>query len=211
MRTITLFFLLFLIIRGHTQTNSSQLLTDSARFKSKITGNIKQFRRWTDHLGDNYLILCVTDVIKSSAKKTKYGEDCNGECADKELYAYHFIGKDSLLWKLADFEKACNYDNIAEFRNGATKITDLDNNGIAEVWLMYSTACTSDVSPRTLKLIMYQGNKKYAIRGTSQPAKNAVDERNGGKYNPGKEFEGLPPSFKDFARNLWTKYLYDLP
>ena len=211
MRTIILLLLLFASTHGRTQTNKSQYLSDSSRFKPGITGSIKQFLRWTDHLGDNYLILTVTDEIKSVAKKSKYGEDCKGDCVDKELYAYHFTGKDSLVWKLADFEKACNYDNIAEFRKGATKITDLDNNGIAEIWIMYSTACTSDVSPRTLKLIMYQGNKKYAIRGTSQPAKNRIDEKYGGKYNPDKEFESLPQSFKDFAKNLWDKYLYDVP
>ena len=211
MRTIILFILLFPILNGHTQANFARQLTDSARFSSKVTGNIKQFMRWTDHLGDNYLVLCVTDELKSPAKKSKFGEDCSGGCADKELYAYHFVGKDSLLWKLSDFEKACNYDNIVEFRKGATKITDLDHNGIAEVWLMYSTTCTSDVSPRTLKLIMYQGNKKYAIRGTSQPARNEIDEKSGGKFIPDKEFESLPQSFKDFGKNLWMKFLYDLP
>jgi hypothetical protein len=210
MRTIAL-LLLFISTHGYTQTNAHPYLSDSARFKSKITGNIKQFMRWTDHLGDNYLILTVTDKIKTAVKKSRSGKDCNDGCVDKELYAYHFIGKDSLLWKLADFEKACEFDNIVEFRKGATTITDLDNNGLAEVWIMYSTTCTSDISPRTLKLIMYEGNKKYAIRGTSQPSKNMTDEKFGGKFNPDKEFDGLPQSFKDFARNLWMKYLYDIP
>lgn len=210
MRTTLLLLLLLSFTHGHTQPNSILSLTDSARFDAKITGNVKQFLRWTDRLGDNYLILTVTGELKSPAKRSQYGQDCEAGCTDKELYAYHFFGKDSLLWRLADFEKACNYDNIVEFRNKATKITDLDNNGLAEVWIMYSTSCTSDVSPRTLKLIMYQGNKKYAIRGTSQPAKNMTDEKNGGRYHPDKEFETLPQVFKDYAKNLWMKYLYDI-
>src|SRR4051812_28895684 len=133
MRTIILLLLLFASTYGRTQTNKSQYLSDSSRFKPWITGSIKQFLRWTDHLGDNYLILTVTDKIKSTDKRSTTGEACEGGCMDKELYAYHFIRNDSLLWRLADFEKACNHDNIVEFRNDATKITDLDNNGIAEI------------------------------------------------------------------------------
>lgn len=192
------------------QANTDIHSSDSAFFKALIKGNIKQFRRWTDRLGDNYLLLTETDEAKSTARISKYGVPCNGGCSDKELYAYHFIGKDSLLWKLNDFMKACNVDNIAEFRKGATKITDLDKNGIAEIWIMYSMTCTSDVSPRTLKLIMYEGNKKYAIRGTSQPAKNMTDEKFGAKYIPGNEFESLSQAFKDFAKKLWVENLYDI-
>jgi hypothetical protein len=198
MRVLILLLSLMVSTYGHPQANSKPGPSDSAIVK-KVRGNIKQFMRWTDHLGDNYLVLTVTDEIKSPAKTS-----------DKELFGYHFIRKDSLIWQLNDFEKACSFDNIVEFRNGATKITDLDNNGLSEIWIMYSLACTSDASPRTLKLIMYQGNKKYAIRGTSQPAKNMTDEKNGGKYILSKEFESLPQSFKDFAQKLWARYLYDL-
>jgi hypothetical protein len=211
MRIIILLFFLLFLVRGYTQSKTNQFVPDSSRLKSKITGNIRHFLRWTDRLGDNMLILTISDQLRSPAKKAANGEDCNGNCTDKELYAYHFIGKDSLLWKLADFEKACNYDNLVEFRKDATRLTDLDQNGLAEIWIMYSSACSSDVSPRTLKLIMYQGNKKYAIRGTSQPARNMIDEKLGGKYKPDKEFEKLPPVFTDFAKNLWIKYLYDRP
>ena len=194
---------------GYTQANEKPGLSDSAIVK-KIKGTIKQFIRWTDNLGDNYLVLTVTDEIKSSAKISGSGLDCRGGCTDRELYAWHFIRKDSLLWKLTDFEKACSLNNVAEFRNSATKITDLDKNGLAEIWIMYSTACITDPAPRTLKLIMYQGNKKYAIRGTSQSARNKIDEKYGGKYMPDKEFESLSQPFKDFAQKLWSQHLYDL-
>jgi len=198
MKVLTLLLSLLASTYGYTQANSKPGPSDSAIVK-KVKGNIKQFMRWTDHLGDNYLLLTVTNEIKSSAKTS-----------DKELYGYHFIRKDSLVWQLTDFEKGCSFDNIVEFRNGATKITDLDKNGLSEIWIMYSLACTSDVSPRVLKLIMYQGNKKYAIRGTSQPARNMMDEKNGGKYTLSKEFESLPQPFKDFAQKLWEQHLYDL-
>ncbi len=88
-------------------------------------------------------------------------------------------------------------------------VTDLDSNGIAETWFIYTTACKSDVSARTMKLVMHQQNKKYIIRGTSQPAKNMIDEEYGGKYNPDSAFKSLPQKFQVFAKKLWQKHLFD--
>src|SRR6516225_2724444 len=122
MRTFILLFLLLSFTHGHTQTKNVWSLADSARFNARITGIVKQFFRWTDRLGDNYLLLTVTNAIKSPAKLSTNGQDCRNGCTDKELYAYHFITKDSLLWKLADFEKDCNFDNIVEFRKNATRV-----------------------------------------------------------------------------------------
>lgn len=211
MRLIILFFLVLPGINVFAQKISSRPLPDSASFQSKVNGDIKQLLRWTDHMGDNYLILTETNKTKSLLTTVKSKTDCPDGCSDKELYAYHFIGKDSLLWKLNDFIRNCGFDNSIEFRKGATKITDLDKNGVAEIWIMYSMACTSDVSPRSLKLILYQGNKKYAIRGTSQPSRQMKDEKHGGIYVPDNEFQKLPQTFKDFARNLWEQQLYDKP
>ncbi|MBS1576718.1 MAG: hypothetical protein JST09_15575 [Bacteroidetes bacterium] len=210
MKVSFILFGLLLSLQASTQIHTKQPLPDSTTFKTKIIGNIKKFIRWTDRFGDNYLILTETNKIASPANITKSKVDCGNGCTNKELYAYHFAGNDSLIWKLNDFIKNCNFDNIVEFRDEATKITDLDKNGIAEIWLMYSMTCTNDISPRTLKLIMYQGNKKYAIRGTSQTVKQKTDEKLGNKYVPDKEFQTLPHPFKDFARNLWTQYLYDV-
>jgi hypothetical protein len=199
-------FILFIGLSGYTQQKAGMLSPDS----SFVKGKIKQTHRWTDRLGDNYLVLTETDELTTPPVISKKNSDCKDGCTDKEIFAYHFINSDSLLWKLNDFVNACSFDNILEYRKGATRITDLDKNGLAEIWVMYSMTCTSDVNPRTLKLIMYQGNKKYAIRGTSQPSPKMTDEKYGGKYVPDKEFQTLPQSFKDYAKNLWDKYLYDI-
>jgi hypothetical protein len=184
-------------------------LRDSVAFKGKYKGAVQHLYRWNDKLGDNWLVLTVTDDIPSKAKTSGFDEDCDGECTDRELYAYHFLGMDSLTWKVQDFERACNWDNLVEYRPKSIKITDLDSNGVAEVWMMYSMTCTSDVSPRTLKLIMYQGKSKAAIRGTSQSAKNMIDKEYGGKYSPDKQFLSLPLKLRQFGEKLWKQNLYD--
>jgi hypothetical protein len=210
MRILAILFILFIGTSSHPQQKTNVHFLDSAFLRDKIKGNIKQTLRWTDRLGDNYLVLTETDAQITPPAISNKNIHCKEGCTNKEIYAYHFINRDSLLWKLTDFVNACSFDNILEYRNGATKITDLDKNGLAEIWIMYSMTCTSDVSPRSLKLILYQGNKKYAIRGTSQPSPKTEDVKYGGKYVPDKEFQTLPQSFKDFAKKLWDKYLYDI-
>jgi hypothetical protein len=193
------------------QIESSSSLQDSSLFRLKVKGHIKQVVKWADKLGVNYLVLSETDEYISFADTSTWGQDCKEErCLDKELYAYHFLNGDSLLWKVFDFQRACSADNIVEFRKNGTRVTDLDNNGIGETWIMYSITCTSDVSPRTLKLIMHQAQKKYVIRGTSQPKKEFLDEEFGGKYNPDANFSTLSTSFKSFAKKLWDANLYDI-
>lgn len=47
-----------------------------------------------------------------------------------------------------DFIEDCPTDIICDFFQGATTVTDLDSDGIAEIKLQYEQGCISDVSPR---------------------------------------------------------------
>ncbi|HZF63096.1 MAG TPA: hypothetical protein VEZ55_01360 [Chitinophagaceae bacterium] len=210
MRVFSTMFLFLVSNILFAQIKPLSIPKDSVHFKGRYKGNIKHIYKWNDKLGQNYLVLSVTNETPSKAKISGYKEDCDGSCTDIELYAYHFIGTDSILWKVQDFERACNWDNVVKFRPNSIKITDLDSNGIAEVWMMYSLTCTSDVSPSRLKLIVYQGNKKAVIRGTSQPARNMIDQEFGGKYNPDQQFLSLPKKFQQYGEKLWKYNLYDM-
>jgi hypothetical protein len=205
----TLIILLLIPKFGSSQFELRKFNPDTLSNRINFMGQPIYSIKWNDKLGVNYLILTegkeeTVDPMKAPATMT-YDEVHK----NKSLYAYHLINQDSVMWKVTDFEKLCSFDIIAEFRDGSTRITDIDNNGIAETWIMYSTTCTSDVSSRTLKLIMHQGPRKYAIRGTSQPSASMVDNEYGGKFMPDKSFEGLPSPFLKYARELWTQYLND--
>jgi hypothetical protein len=143
-----------------------------------------------------------------------------------------FLKKDtgySLLWKISDAEKNCEFDLTAEFLKFSTVIADLDQDDVAETIIQYKLACRSDVSPAQMKLIMHEGESKYALRGLmwvksaendrftvtektvnleSMPGSNAGDEweKNYGKYRSEKDFANAPPSFVKFARKQWLKY-----
>lgn len=108
------------------------------------------------------------------------------------------------VWKLYDFVKDCPVDIDAEFYNQFPKVTDLNKNDVPEVWIMYKTGCHGDVSPVTLKLIMYEGNKKYAMRGENK-VQVGTDNYLGGEYKFDKSFNSAPDVFKNFAIKLWKE------
>ena len=124
-------------------------------------------------------------------------------------YSYKIIGdQQRLLWQVHDFVKGCPVDIKANYVPNTFAVTDLNKDGKAEVWLMYKTVCHGDVSPSNMKIIMYEGNKKYAVRGTNK-VKISDKEYNGGRYTFDEAFKSGPESFQLYALQLWKKHLIE--
>jgi hypothetical protein len=167
----------------------------------KYEGKIKDALRWTDNFGDNIVITTETGIYQS--KKFKH----NYEGSDAELFAYHFILSNNIAkqtWKVYDFISDCPVDIETTFLKNSFQVTDLNEDGIAEIWLMYKKGCRGDISPIEMKIIMYQGQQKFAMRGQNkvQISENIFD---GGGYKFDTAFEEGPAEFKAFAEDLWNK------
>lgn len=184
---------------------------DSTQFPGaiKYEGFIKNAVRWKDKSGDNIVI--TTETGYHINKKFKHEFD---DSSDAELFAYHFIisgNEAKQTWKVYDYISDCPVDLLASFVKNTFKITDLNNNGIAETWLMYKKVCHGDVSPSEMKIIMYEGNQKYAMRGENK-VQVGIDENGkkqflGGEFKFDENFKKAPNVFKDYALNLWNKNL----
>lgn len=176
---------------------------DSAQIPKSIlfNGNLKKAIQWKDEVGDNLVILSESGYHRNEKFKHEFDDS-----SDFELFAYHFSldKNNSQVWKMYDFVADCPVDIEAEFYPQFPIITDLDKNGIAEVWIMYKVGCHGDVSPVNLKLIMYEGNRKYAMRGENKVQVGA-DEYIGGEYKMDKSFESAPSQFRNYAIQLWKK------
>lgn len=157
-------------------------------------GRFKQALRWADKRGDNLVVISETGVYESG----------NGN-RNAEIFACHFLLPDTLKpsWKLYDFEKDCPVDVEAEFLKDPIDITDLDSDGITEIWLIYKKACRGDVSPSEMKIIMYEGAKKYAMRGENKVQLSGAASY-GGAYKFDKAFNDAPV-FKKFALKKWQE------
>lgn len=186
---------------------------DSSQFPKslKYEGFVKNAVRWKDKLGDNIVITTETGIFRSEKFKHEFEDS-----GDAELFGYHFLVKNNQIiqtWKVYDYIDDCPVDIVAEFVKNTFKVTDLDNNGIAEIWLMYKTVCHGDVSPSEMKIIMCQGKQKFAMRGENK-VQIGIDENGeknfmGGEYKFDKKFENGPKVFKDFALTLWNKNIME--
>jgi len=165
------------------------------------TGNIVQAVRWTDKTGDNIVILTVTDKTQSkNAPDDSY--------SDGALYAYHYIvsrDNSKQTWRVYDYVKECPVDMFLYFIDKTFAVTDLNHDGTAEVWIMYKVSCQGDVSPVPMKIIMYQDDKKFAVRGTTrvEPSPNKFM---GGEYTFDEAFKDAPAEFRQYAEKLWRQH-----
>ena len=165
------------------------------------TGHIISAVKFIDAEGEHIVITTETGEVKTKAK------DSDGRDAD--LYAYCYktdSGTPTVAWQVHDFIKDCGEDILANYVPNTFAVTDLNNDGKAEVWLMYKVTCQGDVSPPTMKIIMYSGSKKYAARGT---AKTQISDKDymGGKYVFDDAFKTGPEAFRKYADALWQKNL----
>jgi hypothetical protein len=108
------------------------------------------------------------------------------------------------VWRVYDYNKDCPVDLMLYFIEKTFAVTDLDNNGLAEIWLMYKNSCQGDVSPVPTKIIMYEGSKKYALRGESRVLFSAT-EFIGGNFTLDDNFKNGNAAFRQYAEKLWSK------
>ena len=205
LKSIILLIFVFLSIENtEAQITSKKLDTKQIPSSLKYKGNVIDAIQWKDNQGENILILTETGEFAHTKE--------NPDSRDAELYGYHFVKKEKewkLLWKIVDFIRECDVDIILQFKKEVTSITDLNKNNIAETWLFYELSCAGDVSPNDIKLIMHEGEKKYAIRGSQKMIfKTDPNEKPGvvgGDKTIDPAFKSGPVNFLEYANKLWDK------
>ena len=191
------------------QSTSAQIKTVTLDKKSipksiVYKGHIINAVQYTDSEGEHLMITTETGNMKDKG-------DGNDDFLKADLYAYNYLikgNRQTLSWQMHDFTIACSLDTKAKYVPNTFAITDLNKDGTAEVWLMYSTACRGDVSPANMKIIMHEGTKKYAIRGSSR-VKVTDKDYAGGEYTLDEVFKTGPTIFKQYALALWKKNLME--
>lgn len=182
----------------------SKLSYDEIPKDLDFRGTVIEALKWSDYNGDNILIQSLSGQFdwKDYEKNSK-----QYMLQDKsEIYAYLFIkGKDNesykLKWRLYDYNECFGVDWFTGFIKSSTTITDLNNNGIAEISMPYILVCRGGLDPGNMKIIMYEGNVKYALRGETMIC---LGENNsyGGNYKSSENLENQK-EFKDFLLNKW--------
>ena len=181
------------------QLRVSPLAPASVPATLKRSGRVVQALRYTDRTGTYTVLATQSGPAPDPAAQTS-----DGQRAD--LYAYQYPASGSTpTWQLHDFEADCPLDIAAEFRPKGLSVTDLDQDGTAEVWLVYRTTCRGDVSPSAQKIIMHEGPRKYAVRGTSRIALGH-GQHDGGTYVLDAAWQAAPAAFRQHAAQLWQQH-----
>jgi len=190
--------------------NLQKLNLDAIPGEIAYQGDVVEAYTYNDKTGKNIIILA--ESIMFETPENEYGE----VEYYKNLYAYRFLnsGNDwKDIWRLYDNSENCFNYPIAKFVKSAFTITDLNEDGVAEIWLMYIVSCRGDVSPDPMFLKMYEGEKEYGITGLT---KIDMSDGTGGSFiKVGGEYElddifqnkTTPPAFVNFAKNLWEKHI----
>lgn len=165
--------------------------------KDSVKGTITDGASWQDKEGEQMVILTQTEnVIAKNTQK-------------QSLYAYCFIKTQSgwqKKWQVEDNITDCEFDATCEHIPGSLAVTDADSNNVAEASFIYKLSCRSDVSPDGKKLIMYEGAKKYALRGNTIVIYKQSGEKYGGDKKIDASFTAANPSLLKFANNQWDKF-----
>lgn len=198
MKLLAAAFLSAFVMAAQAAPSATPLTAAQLPSGVSFKGDFKQALRWTDAEGDNIVV-----VSTHSDDASEYG-------SNDDLYAVRYTiadGKAQARWNLHDYIHDCGVDHQATFfRGAALQITDLDDNGTAEVWMAYRLMCRGDISSDTMKVIAYQGAQKYAMRGETRDAGGA-----GGSYAFDQAFMAAPKALREFARKLWAAHMADSP
>lgn len=156
-------------------------------------GELIDGRKWKDNAGLNYILFTQATVTQDGSSSIYFN-------------AYHYVemGQEiKLVRRIQDFEQECLFDITVEFLPASLYISDLDENGFAEITFMYRKGCRSDVSPLDLKLILLENGEKHAIRGTTIVAGTGGQE----KIDP--SFHSANQEFLSFAEQHWKLFKYE--
>jgi hypothetical protein len=155
---------------------------------------------FTDKAGEH-----VVKFDLSAPKAKKVDDDLYERT--RLLTVVHTVGKKE-VWRAKDFVEKCAFDLSLEFLDGSVEVTDLDDDGEAEVSFLYRLGCRSDVSPLTAKLLMYEGATKYALRGDTR---ERVGEKEfmGGEFTADPAFQSAPRPFLPYASARWKQLIVD--
>lgn len=168
----------------------------------QYSGHVIDAVRYSDKNGDHIVLTTETGEVAVKG---------DNDYRKADLYAYQYDikgGKPMLSWTIHDLVSDCPVDIACNFVPKTFAVTDLNNDGKAEVWVMYQTACRGDVSPLTMKVIMYQDHQKFAVRGTT---KSRVSDKDfmGGDYKFDEAFKSGPEAFRKYASALWGKNILE--
>ena len=106
-------------------------------------------------------------------------------------------------WAVNDAVDCPNLDSEANFFLENISVTDVNNDGFAEVSVPYNLFCGGGVDPKTIKIIMRTKSEKYALRGESKIVIPGQDSFGGDMQMDASLQQQKNTAFKDLLVKIW--------
>lgn len=126
-------------------------------------GKVIDARRVRDRLGEHILVLDRKAGPSPKAPKS-------GRIEHIELNAAYYSRQNGgwrQEWSVHDVVDCPGLDAAADFFASSVSVTDINNDGKAEVTVPYELFCGGGIDTHTVKIILREGPLKLAIRGES--------------------------------------------
>lgn len=168
-------------------------------------GTVVEALRWKDNASEKILVQTVTGQFNWKDYEENSKEYL---IQDKsELYVYLFEQKQNdnkfnVSWKIYDYTECFGVDWFTGFIPKATTITDLDQDGITEITVPYVLICRGGMDPGVMKIIMYEDEVKYALRGSTMLMCESKDSYGG--ENSASENLKINALFLNFLTQRWN-------
>jgi len=174
-----------------------------------LKGEFKHAIKWKDNNGENLFIF----TLENSFIQWDMEEEGMGDFV-YHINAYHFSldgKKYQLLKNHQNLTPECSSPPFAleaDFIYEAFEILDLNKDGIAEISFIYYYNCSSEINPKSYKLVFIDQNKTYSVSGSEYLKQYYPDS---GKRFFGAEFKGATDEIIDFATKKWDKHFKSNP
>ena len=157
--------------------------------------------RYRDSTGD-FLLVASQSPVRSAPPVAGTTDPTRNQSITASAFRLEPDGTVKRAWAVHDRVRQCDLEISAAFREDLISVTDLNGDGVAEVWLPYVLACRSDPGPTPAKIIVREGARKYAVRGETFFREGGKDYGGAGSL----DMEGATPAMTAYAKALWTKF-----
>ena len=128
-----------------------------------VPGKLVRALHITDGAGEHFLVL-------SSQTGPSHRQPEEADARTDLVAGYYSRGPSRWVreWAIMDGVDCPVLDHHALFFPGHVTVTDLDQNGMAEVTVAYKLFCGGGIDDDDLKVILRQGAQKFAMRGRTR-------------------------------------------